>query len=201
MSKPIFQRTRVEQTIDLQDAFGIDFKGLRSLREAIGEAILSRIRQRTSNGEQIKFDALGRARIKSFTEGRYSDEYADTLDFKAFGKSQRNVNMTLTGDMLGLMDIKRQSGNSITIGWTDATENAKAYNHSIGDTVPERPFFGISKGELEDIKGEFSSEIRDAIKVKNTEGQRAFEERVGALLDRLSSPEASGIGAQEESDG
>lgn len=201
MAAPIFKKSKVEQEIDLKEVFGIDFKGLRSLREAIGEAILARIRERTQQEKMgMSFGADGRGRPVSLKKP-YSKEYSETLDFKAFGKSRSEVNMTLTGDMLGLMDIKRQDGNSITIGWTDATENAKAYNHSVGDTVPRRPFFGISKTELQDIKKEFRSEIRDAIKVRNTDGQRAFEERVGALLDKLTSPSTSGIGAEEDGGG
>ena len=167
------------------EVFGVDFSGARSLREAIGEAILARIRARTEAGDGMSFDAMGRGRqIK--LKSPYSKSYIDSLDFKAFGKKPSQVNMKLTGDMLGLMDIKRQSSNSITIGWTDATENAKAYNHSVGDTVPRRPFFGVSKSELQDIKREFKSEIKEAIRTKDSEGRKAFEEKVASLIDDLS---------------
>lgn len=188
MKAPKFSKTNVEQTIDLDEVFGVDFSGMRSLREAIGEAILDRIRTRTQSGDGIKFDGMGRGKPVKL-KSPYSKSYSKSLDFKAFGKSRGNVNMTLTGDMLGLMDIKRQSGNSITIGWTDQDENAKAYNHSLGDTVPSRPFFGISKTELQAIKKDFGSEIREALKTKDTEGRKAFEEKVSSLLDALTGSE------------
>lgn len=178
MSAPKFRKRSVEQTIDLKELFGVDFKNKRSLREAVGGAILERIRERTSDGNGMSFGGSGRGtpvKLKS----PYSKEYSSSLDFKSAGKSRGKVNMTLTGDMLGLMDIKRQTGNSITIGWTDAEENAKAFNHSVGDTVPRRPFFGVSKAELEAIKKEFGKEIKEAAKAATDE---AFEKRVEQLL-------------------
>lgn len=189
MASPKFKKTNVEQTIDLKEVFGIDFRGLTSLKEAIGGAILERIRQRTESGDGISFTGDRARPVK--LKAPYSKQYADSLDFKAFGKSRNNVNMKLTGDMLGLMDIKRQSGNSITIGWSSAEENAKAFNHSVGDTVPRRPFFGVSKTELADIRKEFKSEINAALKVRDTEGQAAFENSVAALIQQLTGSEDS----------
>lgn len=191
MAAPIFKKTKVEQTIDLKEVFGTDFRGMRSLREAIGEAILNRIRERSQSGQGVSFSG-NRARPVTL-KTPYSKEYADSLDFKAFGKSRSNVNMTLTGDMLNLMDIKRQNGNSITIGWNDSTENAKAFNHSTGDTVPRRPFFGVSKTELSDIKKEFKSEIQSAIDAKSSQGRRAFEQRVADIFQELRAVEPEDV--------
>ncbi len=132
----------------------------------------------------MRFSATGAGR-----EGRlkspYSKAYKDSLDFKAFGKSPAKINMTLTGDMLGLMDVTKQTGESITIGWTDAEQNAKAFNHSTGDTVPSRPFFGVSSTELSQIKKKFGSEIREAVRTRNSEGSKAFESRVAGLLNLI----------------
>lgn len=184
MAAPTFKKSKVKQTINLKDEFGVDFRGMNSLKEAIGGAIIERIRDRAKSGQGMSFGGSGRGtpvKLKS----PYSKEYSDSLDFKAFGKSRGNVNMTLTGDMLGLMDVVNIDGNNITIGWTDAEENAKAFNHSVGDTVPRRPFFGVSKSELQDIKKEFGTEIRDAIRARNTEGRKAFERRVAGLLELI----------------
>jgi len=184
MSAPTFKKSRVKQTINLKDEFGIDFRGMDSLKEAIGGAIIERIRERSSAGNGMSFGGSGRGTPVKL-KPPYSKEYSDSLDFKAFGKSRGNVNMTLTGDMLGLMDVIQIDGNKITIGWNDAEENAKAFNHSVGDTVPRRPFFGVSKTELQEIKKEFGSEIRDAVRTRNTEGRQAFERRVAGLLDLI----------------
>jgi len=183
MSAPKFQKNKVEQTIDLKEVFGIDFKGLRSLREAIGGAILSRIRSRTASGKGMSFSGERGTTVK--LKSPYTEKYSKSLDFKAFGKSRGKVNMTLTGDMLGLMDIKKQKDNSITIGWNEREENNKAFNHSTGDTLPPRPFFGISKKELSDIKKKFGKEIREAVDVKESKGGKAFEKKVSKLLALL----------------
>lgn len=185
MSAPTFKKSKVKQTINLKDEFGVDLRGLNSLKEAIGGAIIERIRSRTQAGQGVSFSAGGSGRPVKL-KAPYSKEYADSLDFKAFGKSRGKVDMKLTGDMLGLMDVIQIEGNKITIGWNDSTENAKAYNHSVGDTVPRRPFFGVSKKELKEIKDEFGDEIRAAIRTRNTEGSQAFERRVAGLLNLIS---------------
>jgi hypothetical protein len=183
MAAPIFKKNRVEQTIDLEETFGVSFKGMRSLREALGEAILDTIRKRSEAGKGLRFS--GERATPVTLKKPYSKAYKDSLDFKAFGKSPAKINMTLTGDMLGLMDIKKQTGESITIGWDEKDENAKAYNHSVGDTVPRRPFFGVSKTELNKIKKDFSAEIREAVNTRNSEGRKAFESRVAGLLNLI----------------
>ena len=192
MSNPIFSKTKVEQTIELDDVFDIDFTELRSLREAIGEAILQRIKERTEAGEGIA--SYGESPRIVALKAPYSKAYEKSLDFAAAGKSRGKVNMRLTGDMLELMDIKRQNGNSITIGWTDSTENAKAYNHNVGDTVPRRPFFGISKKELFEIKDQFQDEILEAIEMQKSGKSKEFEKKVEQLLNMIG---ASDVDAEE----
>lgn len=120
------------------------------LKEAIAQDIIDFIIDRTQSGKDV--------------EGRsfkgYSKEYAESLEFQAFGKSKSEVNLTLSGQMLGTMDLIDTSGDSIIIGWTDAEESAKAFNHQTGDTVPARPFFGISERDLEnEILPKYRSEL------------------------------------------
>lgn len=171
------KKNSVEFTVDLKELFGVDFKGNRALREVIGQAIIDRMRERTDQGLAVG----GKKNLKA----PYSKTYAETDEFKAFGKSRSKVDMQLTGDMMGLMDIKKQDGNTITIGWDDPTENAKAYNHNTGDTVPKRPFFGMTNEELDDVKKEFKSEVKQALDIKKNEGRKAFEQFVFSQLDLL----------------
>ena len=185
MAKPKFSESSVYQKIDLGDLFGIDFSDKAELRQYIGELIIERIRKRTEEG--IGYN--GRP-LKS----PYSKTYADSMEFKAFGKSKSNVNMKLTGDMLGLMDIIEEKSNSITIGWDDAEQNAKAYNHNTGDTVPKRPFFGINNKELYEIVREVRPEIKRAIKIKDQDGESAFEEFASGLLDKLNGEDSQDEG-------
>lgn len=56
--------------------------------------------------------------------------------------------------MLRSLDIIDISADTITIGFDDDTEEAKAANHNQGITVPKRPFFGITKSEATEIAEE-----------------------------------------------
>lgn len=179
------KKNSVEQTIDLKEKFGVDFRGKDNLKQLIGQAIIDRIVERSKNGEGVSIkegtDQGRSVKLKS----PYSKTYADSLEFKAAGKQKNDVNMTLTGQMLGSIDIKRIEGNKITIGWNDTEENNKAYNHIVGDTVPKRPFFGVTNKELRDLKSSFKEDIDRAIKVKQSEGTEAFNKLVLGLLDEL----------------
>jgi len=181
MSAPKVTKRRVSQTINLKDEFGIDFSGKPDLREAVGQAILDKIKQRTSEGKGMRFDSKGRG-SKVKLKSPYSKEYAKSLDFRAAGKSKKKVNMKLTGDMMELMDVTKNKGNNITIGWdTGDDQDAKAFNHVTGDTVPKRPFFGVSKGELKEIKKEIKDDIKEALKVREEQGKSAFADFVVGL--------------------
>lgn len=176
MAKPKFSESAVYQEINLGELLGFDLSDASELKQYIGQLILDKIKSRTEEGKGYNGKNL---------KSPYSKSYADSMEFKAFGKSKGNVNMTLSGDMLGLMDIIEDKGNKITIGWDDAEQNAKAYNHNVGDTVPKRPFFGINNKELYEIIREVRPEIKRAIKIKEEEGTSAFEDFATNLLDKL----------------
>jgi hypothetical protein len=185
MKAPKITKSNIEQEIDLKEIFGVDFRNKRSLKEALAQAIIDKMVSRTESGKGISFGKDGRGR-KVKLKSPYSKEYSKSDDFKAFGKSRSNVNLKLTGDMLGSIDVKSVSGNKVRVGITDEEEILKAFNHSTGDTVPKRPFFGVSKSELLQIKREFGSDIREIIKERERSGSRAFEAAVTNLLDRIS---------------
>lgn len=186
MSAPKVTKYTASQTIELDEAFGIDFKGNRELREYIGQLIIDRIRTRTEAGIGMKISDSGKGKVFDLTSVPYSKKYVESAEFKNFGKSKNDVNMTLTGDMLGLMDVVDQSGNTITIGWDDDTQQAKAANHIKGVTVPARPFFGISNEELKSIVKEVKPDLEKALDIKKTEGKDAFAEYALGLIDELS---------------
>jgi len=148
--------SEVSQTFDLKEILGVDTKDFPEIKQAVGEAIIQRIVDRTESGQ----DVSGRS-FKS-----YSDSYVESLPFKAFGKKDSEINLTQTGSMLGTIDIVKDSGNKITIGWSDPTENAKAYNHQTGDTVKKREFFGLNTGDIKAITKEFKPDLK---KSKNDE--------------------------------
>lgn len=141
----------VSQTIDLKDVFGVPIVANDQLAEAIGQAMIDKIVKRTESG----IDVDGKAFKK------YSKEYKDSLAFKAFGKDG-SVNLRLTGQMLDTLDVKDIKASKIKIGWDDSIENAKAFNHNTGDTLPKRQFFGITDKELAEIKDEFKDRVVEA---------------------------------------
>jgi len=182
------KKNNVEQTINLKEVFGVDFSGKENLKQLIGQAIIDKIVERTKNRKGIIINEKGHG-TEVALEAPYSQPYVDSLAFKAAGKSKGKVNMSLSGDMLGLLDIKKIQGNTITIGWNDSEQNPKAYNHMIGDTVPKRPFFGVSNEELKDLKSEFGADVKEAIRVKQDEGKAAFNNLVLGLLEELNGSE------------
>lgn len=142
MAKP----TEVKFEIDLEEMFGESPPDSQSFKEDIGQAVLDRIIERTQDG----MDKAGR----SFYP--YSDAYA-----KKKGVSAGDVDMTLFGDMLAAMDILEIESSKIFLGFTDELENAKAFNHINGDTVPKRDFFGLPKKDLKEIASRFRSEFEE----------------------------------------
>ena len=191
MAAPKITKRKTSQKINLKEEFGIDFRGKDSLKQAIGQAIIDQMVQRTEGGNGMSFGGSGRGtpvKLKS----PYSKSYAASEDFKAFGKSRSKVDMKLTGDMLASIDIISINGNTIEIGIDDGDETLKSFNHNTGDTVPRRPFFGVNKSELKNIKKEFGSDIRDAIKTQRSEGNEAFESAVLAILNRVQGEDGEG---------
>lgn len=183
MSAPVVKKNRVEQKIELKELFrGVDLSN-RDLKEFIGEAIIDYMRERTLSGQGVRFSESGRG--TSVTFKNYSKAYTESDDFKAFGKSKNEVNLKLTGDMLGLMDIVDVGKDSITIGWNDDDQNPKAFNHITGDTVPSRPFFGVSKNELSEIAKTLRLPVRQADSVAKAGTQDDLRDFLRDLRDEL----------------
>lgn len=179
MADPVFKKDKVFQELNLRDMFGVDFKDLPELREAIGQAAIEKILARTEKGQ---FRPGERPSAKAFS---YSDSYAKSLAFKAAGKSKGDVNMKLDGDMLGTLDIIEVSANKVTIGWDDELQAAKAYNHNTGDTVPKRPFFGLSKSELKALEVEFRDEVKAAAKDLRKNGRDEETDKFMRIINKL----------------
>lgn len=161
-------QSKMSLRLNLDELFDVDFTGKIDLKERIAQRVVETILDRTSKG----FDING-SRFPG-----YSDSYKKSLAFKAFNKG-RTVNLELTGQMLGTMEVLDTTGSQIELGWSDDLETAKAFNHNIGDTLPRRRFFDISSEEIESIRNEFESEI-----------EQEFSPRAQTIriLDQLSRP-------------
>lgn len=156
----------VSQTIDLKELFGTSLSGSQALKEAIAQDIIDLIVERTESGKSVTGGNLKKP---------YSKQYQESLEFEVFGKEANEVNMKLTGNMLGTLDVLENSGSKIKIGWNDGTESAKAYNHNVGDTVPKRPFFGINQTELNQIKKKYEPVVEREANQLQSEQDRIRE--------------------------
>ena len=174
--KPKITKKEVSQKFNLGEYFGVDFGRDPDLKQEIGQAIIDKIIERTEDGKDIS--------EKGFK--KYSKEYVDSDEFKDFGKSKNEINMTLTGRMLDDIDIISESRNTIKIGFEDSTEILKAFNHNTGDTVKKRKFFGIRERDLKEIGKEFRSEL-NAIKPKKRggDGEAPNRQTITTLLAEL----------------
>lgn len=173
MKQPKITKSIIEQEIDIGEIFGADLTDAPALKEALAQAIIDRMLKRTNDNQ-----AFGGGHLKS----PYSKPYQHSLQFKAAGKKANDINMTLTGDMLAAIDVVSTSGNKIKIGINDELQVLKGFNHQTGDTVPKRPFFGVTKAELLTIAADFKSDL-DAIKVRDL--TTPAEQRALDLLEAL----------------
>lgn len=179
MKSPKVTKKIIEQEIDLMEIFGIDATDADSLKNAIGQAIIDRIQSRTESGKGLQFGSRGQA-TEVKLKAPYSKAYQKSREFKAAGKKANEITMELTGDMVASMEMQAP-GNKIKIQITDELQKLKAFNHITGDTVPERPWFGISKDELKEIGQQFAPQI-EALATKDLETQSSMK-----LLDLLDS--------------
>lgn len=188
MKSPKVTKKIIEQEIDLMEIFGIDATDAESLKNAIGQAIIDRITERTESGRGLQFAGRGKA-TEVKLKAPYSKAYQKSREFKAAGKKANEITMELTGDMVASMDLDAP-GNKIKIQITDELQVLKAYNHITGDTVPARPWFGISKDELKEIGSKFAAEI-DAIKTKDLETPKS--RKLLDLLNEINASDGEGV--------
>lgn len=144
-------RSNFSLDINLREAFGREVTEdvALSFGQAVIDTILDRLQEnRGSDGRRLK---------------NYSESYAESLEFQANLKSINDPNLELTGEMLSDMDIIEVSPARLKIGFRDATQRDKAYNHHTGDTVPARPFFDLNKSEMERLVREFKPEVERAV--------------------------------------
>lgn len=174
------RRGVVYQEIDLRDLFGVDVSRYSSLKKKFGQACIDAIVTRCNKGLDFRGGRLP----------AYSDSYAESDVFKAYGKSKNNPNETLRGDMLATMDVLSNQGNKIQIGWNDEENAEKARGHITGYAghptikgAPKREFFGLTTAQLEGLMIRFEDEIKqiknedqeDKRKEKKSEAQQVLE--------------------------
>lgn len=169
---------RMRYDLNLSEIFGSKIQD-RALREAIAQSAIEKIIERTRSGTSLKGGGF---------KG-YSKAYQNSTAFKAFGKSAQ-VDLTLAGDMLDQLTVIEQNTNRITLGWEDSLQNAKAYNHNTGDTLPKREFFGLQKKEIDELKQEFASAVERFSELDEARGTDAFTSAAVRAIVALTEEEA-----------
>lgn len=148
--KQILSGKEAKLEVDLDEMFGEIVPDSTAFRQAVGQAIIDKIRERTQDDQVSVTNS-------SFRD--YSQEYADSIEFKAYGKSKSQPNLTQTGDMLGLMDVIEEGKNKIVIGWNDGDQAGKAHGHITGAVGVTRNFLGLPMDDIESIAEDFRREF------------------------------------------
>lgn len=148
-------QTNVTLDVNLPEVFpGKLVPDSSRLREAIGQEVIDIIRERTQKDE------------KSWTGKpfkNYSEEYVESIDFKAYNKSKDEPNLTQTGDMLGLLTVLDAGDpGRIRIGWNDTLQSEKAHGHITGAVGVKRDFLGLNNGEIKRLREKFADELESA---------------------------------------
>jgi hypothetical protein len=143
---------KVSQVINVKEIFGKNINDI-NLKEKIGQFFIDKMKDRSAKGLDINGN--------SFVD--YSESYTKSIPFQAAGKT-KNVNMRLSGDMLGSIDILSINGNNIKIGFADRNEELKAHGHMTGggknNNLPVREFFGVSEKEIKQASNKFKDDIQ-----------------------------------------
>jgi hypothetical protein len=160
----------VSTEIDVKELLG-GLSNDRDVREAFFQLALDKMSERLDKGLDVNGSKMD----------KYSKEYKESLAYQAFEKTGV-VNMQLTGSMLAAVDIIEQNKNKMKVGVT-GSEAPKAYNHQVGDTLPQREWFGWKDSELKSIAKEFKP-LKD-------EGPSISDVQIVDLLDRLLAIEKS----------
>jgi hypothetical protein len=174
--------TSITQEIDLEEWTGVKVSNDPTLMREMQQSIIDYMRGRISEGK-----GFNERKLKS----PYSKTYAASLDFQAAGKSEGDVNMELSGDMVGSIDVLQERDDRFTIGFTDSEVIPRAYGHISGfaghpnqDALKkyQRVFFGVSKKEFnKNILPAFKGDL-ESLKRSGATAARV-NDRQGRVLD------------------
>lgn len=172
MPKTILNKQSMGLILDLEQDFGIKEDVSRELVEKIGEEAVKTIIKRSLSHKSLEG--------KKFKP--YTSEYA-----KRKGVSRGSVNLKLHGDMFDSLGIGETTSKTVKIDFDDPLQSLKAFNHHTGDTLPRRPFFGLQKKEINEIKKRLKKDLEKEKKRTQEEKDKInlFLERQDQLIEDL----------------
>lgn len=142
-------------TLDLADVYGVEtLPDDNLLRQAIGQAIVDKIVENAKSGDFL---------AKSSGANKYSESYQSSDEFKVYGKSAGDVNLTASGDMLRAIDFEISGDGKMSIYFNDELEAAKAHGHITGNVGKKRDFFGLDQKDLVLVTSEFREVVRQEV--------------------------------------
>lgn len=130
----------MSQEIDLESYLGK--KPTKKQAKMFAELAINTIETRTLDGQTINGGKFK----------KYSKKYAD---FK--GVTQDSVDLFLEGDMLNSLSYEIVD-NKPKISIDGDLQTKKGYNHNVGDTLPKRPWFGLTDSEAKEIADSLKQE-------------------------------------------
>jgi hypothetical protein len=152
-------------------------------RMAIAQDVIDYIAERSRRG-------LGRdAQPWKGAAAKYSEAYANSLDFKIAGKSKNSVDLTLSSEMLESMEASTRPGE-ITIS-LEESQRAKAQGNILGTYGQASPikgkkrnFLDLSRAELSKIVSNYP--LRNKAKREETLAEAdASAERAEQILEDI----------------
>ena len=174
----------ISQEIDLENLIGVKVGKDKALLREIAQEVIDYMIDRT----QVDRKELGGQKpLKS----PYSKSYSESKDFKAAGKSRTKVDLTLSGDMLGSIDLVEESNSGFKIAIA-ADQTPKAFGHISGFEGhpvlrgPKRPFFGVTKDELiTKILPKFKADLIDIAEneAKNQKEAEKIVRKIKVILE------------------
>lgn len=123
--------SQMSQEINLKRYFGRDASDAEM--KTFAELAVEYINNRTLDGHEL-------GGTKSFTP--YTKEYADKK-----GVTRGSVDLFDDGDLLNSIDAGAGDGNNVRIELEGELETKIGFNHHTGDTLPARPWFGLTREE------------------------------------------------------
>jgi len=165
IGKVTLSQNEVSQEIDLKRY--LKRVPTESDKEKYAELAVERINERTLDGITIHG--------KNFAQ--YSEAYAERK-----GVTRDSVDLFLEGDMLDSLAYDTEKNSSkLKIIIDGDLETKKGYNHHVGDTLPKRPWFGVTSDEIKEI----ASKIKPSRNERIVNQERMTLSQLKKELDKL----------------
>lgn len=160
-------------------------------RKAVAAELIDVIVERTQSGKGVKGKAKGGIYQGTYSFPGYSDVYKNSFEYKKVKKKTGKVDLTLSGDMLGALELLEEDTGKVVIGYEEGSEeNARADGNirgTYGDSAPSekkaRNFLGVTKAELADVLDRYPNTKKGRVNEEIVNRARAAGRRVARGIE------------------